>query len=161
MMDIIWRGIAIGIAGTIAMDVWALVLYRFFGQSKPNWAPGGRWFRAVGGGRVFHNDISELQPHTHEHAYGWAGHYVVGLLYGVIFALLVGAEWFVTPRFLPALIFGLVTVGAGWFLMQPGMGLGVAASKTPNPAKVRALNLAAHVVFALGFYGAALALRGM
>jgi len=35
------------------------------------------------------------------------------------------------------------------------MGAGWAASKKPNPWKIRALNIAAHVIFAAGLYGAA------
>lgn len=49
-----------------------------------------------------------------------------------------------------------MTVAAGWFLLQPGLGIGWAASKTPNPNKVRALNLAAHTVFGLGLWLTAL-----
>jgi hypothetical protein len=50
-------------------------------------------------------------------------------------------------------------VGAGWFLLQPGLGIGWAASKTPNPTKVRVLNLVAHTIFALGMYVVALSMR--
>ena len=51
-----------------------------------------------------------------------------------------------------ALIVGIVTVAAGWFIMSPGMGNGIAASRAPNPWKVRGLQLAAHVVFGFGLY---------
>jgi hypothetical protein len=57
------------------------------------------------------------------------------------------------------LALGLVTVGAGWFLLQPGMGAGIAASKRPNARQVRAINIAGHVVFGLGLYGSALLIR--
>ena len=46
----------------------------------------------------------------------------------------------------------MITILAGWFLLAPGMGAGWAASKTPNPAKSRALNIAAHTAFALGLW---------
>ncbi|TJV06148.1 MAG: DUF2938 domain-containing protein, partial [Mesorhizobium sp.] len=52
-----------------------------------------------------------------------------------------------------------VTVGAGWFLLAPGMGAGWAASKRPNPMQIRALNLVSHTVFALGLFGTALLIR--
>ena len=42
---------------------------------------------------------------------------------------------------------------------QPGLGIGWAASKTPNPTKVRALNLLAHTVFGLGLWLTALLIR--
>ncbi len=40
MLDLIWRGIAMGVGGTVFMDIWAIVLHRFFGQSAPNWGAG-------------------------------------------------------------------------------------------------------------------------
>ncbi|MGG2478089.1 DUF2938 family protein, partial [Rhizobium sp. BR5] len=63
------------------------------------------------------------------------------------------------PSFIQPWIVGIITVGAGWFLLQPGLGIGWAASKTPNPNKVRVLNLVAHTVFALGMYVVALLMR--
>jgi len=155
MIEFLWRGILIGIGATVLMDIWALVLHRVFGQPKANWAPGGRWFWHLSRGKVFHESIAAAEPYHHELALGWTGHYAIGIVYGVIFAWIVGPGWFVSPTFVPAWIFGIVTVGAGWFLFQPGMGLGWAASKTPRPNKVRFLNLVAHTVFALGFYGTA------
>jgi hypothetical protein len=159
MIDIIWRGVVIGIGATVLMDLWAIVLARVFGQPAANWAPVGRWFWHLREGKVFHDSIGTAAPYENELALGWISHYAVGILYGVIFALIAGAPWLASPSFIPAWIFGIVTVGAGWFLLQPGLGIGWAASKTPNPNKVRALNLVAHTVFALGLYGTALLIR--
>ena len=156
MIDLLWRGIVIGIGATVAMDIWAIILHLVFGQSRPNWAPVGRWFGHLGNGKVFHADIATAMPYPNELALGWIGHYAVGILYGVIFAALVGMPWFTAPTFLPALVFGIATVAAGWFLLQPGLGLGWAASRTPNPWKVRAFNILAHIAFALGLWGTAL-----
>lgn len=158
MSDIIWRGIAMGIGGTVFMDIWAIVLNRLFNQPAPNWGPVGRWFWHLPKGKIFHDSIANAAPYAHEKALGWASHYAVGILYGLILALIVPAGWFEAPTFLLSWIVGIITVGAGWFLLQPGLGLGWAASKTPNPAKVRALNLLAHTIFALGMYVAALLL---
>ena len=55
------------------------------------------------------------------------------------------------------LIRSLVTVAAPLFLMQPGMGMGIAASKTPNPNAVRLRSLVTHAVFGAGLYLSALA----
>lgn len=159
MIELLWRGILIGIGGTVFMDVWAVILWKAFGQAKPNWAPGGRWFWHVSRGKVFHDSIATAEPYPNEQALGWAGHYAVGILYGVIFGFIVGSGWFAAPTFIPAWIFGIVSIAAGWFLMQPGMGLGWAASKTPRPNKVRVLGLVAHTVFALGLYATALLIR--
>ncbi len=155
-MDLLLKGVAIGIGATALMDIWAIVLWKAFGQPRPNWAPVGRWFWHLRKGAVFHEDIAKAEPYAHERALGWLGHYAVGILYGVVLALLVGGAWFSAPTFLPAWILGIVTVGAGWFLLQPGLGIGFAASRLPNANTVRALNLVAHTVFALGLYGTAL-----
>lgn len=159
MFDLILRGTLIGIGATIAMDLWAILLHQVFGQPKANWAPVGRWFWHLRYGKVFHDNIANAEPYRHELALGWASHYAVGILYGIILALVAGPNWLAEPTFLPAWILGIVTVGAGWFLLQPGLGIGWAASKTPNPAKVRALNLLAHTVFALGLWITALLIR--
>ncbi|MBB3133952.1 hypothetical protein FHS26_001668 [Rhizobium pisi] len=159
MFDILWRGLMIGAGATILMDLWAIVLAKVFSQPAANWAPVGRWFWHLGRGKLFHEAIADAEPYEHELALGWISHYAVGILYGVIFAIIMGEAWLAAPTFLPAWIFGIVTVGAGWFLLQPGLGIGWAASKHPTPNKVRCLNLVAHTVFALGLYGTALIIR--
>ncbi len=150
-------GILMGIAGTLAMDVWAQVLHRLAGQPLANWAMPGRWLAHLFRGRLFHPAIAGAAPVTGELALGWAFHYGVGLLYGVAFVLIAGPAWLAAPTFLPVWIFSLLTIAAGWFLLHPGMGLGWAAAKTPNPWKVRGMGLVAHSVFGLGMWGAALA----
>jgi len=159
MFDILWRGIVIGIGATVLMDIWAIVLNRFFGQAPANWAPVGRWFYHLKNGKVFHDSIGNAAPYEHELALGWISHYVTGIVYGLALALIMGQPWLAAPTFIPAWILGIVTVGAGWFLLQPGLGIGWAASKTANPNKVRVMNLIAHTVFALGLYGTALLIR--
>jgi hypothetical protein len=159
MFDLVLRAIAIGIGATALMDLWAIILNRILGLSLPNWGLVGRWVWHVGKGQVFHDDIGQASPYANELVLGWAFHYLVGVLYGIILVLVAGSNWLSVPTFLPAFVLGIVTVGAGWFLLAPGMGAGWAVSKLPNPTRVRALNLAAHTVFAFGLYGTALLIR--
>ncbi|MET2827864.1 DUF2938 domain-containing protein [Mesorhizobium shangrilense] len=158
MLDVLLRAVAIGIGATVLMDLWAILLNKAFGQAKPNWAPVGRWVWHLRD-KVFHDDIGQAAPYRHELALGWAFHYFVGIVYGIILVAVAGAGWLAAPTFLPAFILGIVTVGAGWFLLAPGMGAGWAASKRPNPMQIRALNLVSHTIFALGLYGTALLIR--
>jgi hypothetical protein len=58
---------------------------------------------------MFHADIGRAEPYAHERALGWIEHYVIGAIYGVVFALLAGPEWFAAPRILPAWMFGVAT----------------------------------------------------
>ena len=152
MIGLMVQGALLGIGANLLFDLWQGGLALATGQPAPNWAPIGRWFWHLGEGKVFHDDIGRAAPYEHELLLGWLGHYVVGILYGVTFALIVGPEWLAAPSFLPAWIFGLATVGFGWFLLQPGLGMGWAASRTPDPGRVRLLNLAGHTVFGLGLW---------
>ena len=51
---------------------------------------------------------------------------------------------------------GIGSVAAPFFVMQPAMGAGIAASRTPRPAAARLHSLVTHTVFGLGLYATAL-----
>lgn len=158
MADFLWWSLVIGVGATAAMDVWALFLNAAFALALPNWGLVGRWFAHVAKGTLFHDDIAKAEPVANETAIGWIAHYVIGIIYAGVLIVFAGQQWLASPTFMPALIVGLVTVGAGWFILQPGMGAGWAASRKPNPWRVRGLNIAAHAVFGVGLYGTALLL---
>lgn len=159
MLYLIFIGAVVGIGGTIAMDAWAFVLKHVFQQPLPNWGFVGRWFYHLTKGKFIHPAISKSPSYQHELRLGWIMHYAIGAFYGMIVTLIGGAAWISKPALGIPLVVGLVTVGAGWFILQPGLGLGIAASKTPNPNKVRGLNILGHIVFALGIYATALIIR--
>jgi hypothetical protein len=50
----------------------------------------------------------------------------------------------------------LATVLFPFLIMQPSLGLGVAASRTPNPMQARLKSLVTHTVFGIGLYLSAL-----
>lgn len=158
VLNLILVGCIIGVAGTIAMDIWAIVLNKVFKQPLPNWGNVGRWFYHLPKGQFTHQSIGNAASYQHETALGWTMHYLIGAIYGLLVTLIGGASWVAAPSFGIPLFVGLVTVGAGWFILQPGVGAGIAASKTPNPTKIRSLNIIAHVIFAIGMYAAAVAL---
>jgi hypothetical protein len=54
---------------------------------------------------------------------------------------------------------GTVTVVMPFFVMQPAMGAGVAASRTPTPWINRLRSLLTHAIFGLGMYLAALLIQ--
>lgn len=45
-------------------------------------------------------------------------------------------------------------MAAPFLLMQPGMGAGIAASRTPRPTIARLHSLLTHAIFGLGLYAA-------
>lgn len=159
MSEFLFRAVVIGAGATLLLDLWALLLNRLAGLPRPNWALVGRWFAHLPRGRFVHEDIAQAEPVANERAIGWIAHYAVGILFAAALLLIWGLGWARNPSFLPALIVGLVTVGCGWFILQPGMGAGIAASKRSNAGQVRVLNIVGHVVFAIGLYGTALLTR--
>jgi hypothetical protein len=58
-------------------------------------------------------------------------------------------------------IVGVTTVAAPLFIMQPAMGAGIAASRTPRPGAARAQSLITHTVFGVGLYAAAIAISSL
>ncbi len=119
----------------------------------------GRWVGHLPRGRLAHDDIALAEPIPNERTIGWVFHYAVGILFAAVLVAIWGFGWVRNPTFGPALIVGLVTVGCGWFILQPGMGAGIAASKKPNANRIRLMNILGHVVFAIGLYGTALLIR--
>jgi hypothetical protein len=83
---------------------------------------------------------------------GWIAHYVIGAVYAIVLVALVSGNWLAQPTLLPALFFGVVTVLAPFLVMQPSFGLGIAASRTPNPTQARLRSLMAHTAFGVGLY---------
>lgn len=144
----------VGIGATAVMDVWLLLLGRL-GVPTTSFGMVGRWVGHVARGRVVHTAIAKAAPIRFELGLGWLTHYMIGIAYAALLVAVQGAAWLDRPAFLPALAIGVATVAAPWFVMQPAMGAGVLASKTPAPLKSCLRSLANHAVFGAGLYLAA------
>jgi hypothetical protein len=147
----------IGIGATATMDVWLLLLSRL-GVPTTSFAMVGRWVGHLARGRFAHLAIAKALPVRNELGLGWLTHYVIGVVYAALLVAMQGKAWLEQPTFLPALVFGVVTVAAPWFVMQPAMGAGFLALKTPTPLKNCLRNMANHAVFGTGMYLTAAAL---
>ena len=144
--------VAIGVGASALMDLWNLFLKLAFGIPSLDYCLLGRWLRHMPGGTFRHASIARAQPMPLECLAGWTAHYSIGVGLAAAFLLVVSREWHAEPVLLPALLWGVVTVVFPLFVMQPAIGLGVAASKTPRPAQARLKSLATHTVFGVGLY---------
>ncbi|MEJ6001471.1 DUF2938 family protein [Paucibacter soli] len=144
----------VGVGATALLDLWLLLLRRL-GIPTGSFALIGRWVGHMQRGRFVHVAINHAEPLRHEAAFGWLTHYAVGIAFAAVLVLLQGPAWLAAPRLLPALLTGLATVAMPLLLMQPAMGQGVAASKTPTPLRNVLRNLSNHAVFGVGLYLAA------
>ena len=157
MMPILWLdALAIGVGATAVMDVWAVALKRFWCIPSLNLAMLGRWLGHLPRGNFTHVNIAQAAPVRDEAILGWTAHYLIGVLFAAVLLALAGQEWVRQPTFAPALLAGLVSVAAPFCILQPGMGAGLAASKTPHPGAARLRSLMAHTAFGIGLYLAAL-----
>lgn len=150
----------VGVGATAVMDVWLQLLQRL-GVSGTNFALIGRWVGHLARGRVVHAAIGKAAPVAGERGLGWLTHYLVGIAFAALLVLVQGSAWLAQPTLLPALAFGAATVVMPLFVMQPAMGAGFAASKTPAPLKSCLRSLANHGVFGAGLFVAAMLVQAL
>jgi hypothetical protein len=148
--------IAVGIGATLVMDLWNRFLRRAFGIPSLDYCLLGRWICHMPGGTLRHVSIAAAPRKPRECTVGWLAHYSIGVVFGLVFVALASGDWLARPTVLPALLFGIATVVFPLFILQPSLGLGVAASKSPKPAQARLKSLVTHTVFGLGLYASAL-----
>lgn len=148
--------LAMGAAGAALMDVWGLALRRLWKVPTLDYAMLGRWIGHVVRGRLVHERIAASKPIAGERTIGWLAHYTIGIAFAVPVLVLGGPGWLERPTLAPAMAVAMATILAPWLVMQPGMGLGIAASRSARPAATRLRNLATHAVYGLGLYGGAL-----
>jgi len=151
-MNYLVCALVMGVGATVLMDLWAIARRRAFNIPPPHYGLVGRWFAHLARGRFRHESIA-VSPSVHgEQLIGWVAHYVVGVLFAALLLSVWGLAWVRHPMIGPALLVGIGTVVAPFLVMQPGMGAGVAASRTRRPAAARVQSLITHTIFGLGLY---------
>ena len=151
-VGIISSGIVIGAGATAVMDLWAVFLSRRFGVSSLDYALLGRWIGHFPRGQFVHENIGKAAPVRYERIIGWSAHYAIGVLFATALVAIWGLEWTRRPTLAPALIISSVTLVAPFFVLQPAMGAGIAASKTPRPNIARLRSTVTHTVYGIGLY---------
>ncbi|WP_374479626.1 DUF2938 domain-containing protein [Zoogloea sp.] len=145
------RIVLIGCGATLFMDIW-LVFLKWIGVQTLNFAFIGRWVGHVFHGRIAHASIGKASPIAHETWLGWITHYVVGIAFAFLLTSISGVTWTRAPSPGIAVLVGVCTVAFPLLVMQPAMGLGFAASKTPTPIKNGLRSLINHSIFGFGLF---------
>jgi hypothetical protein len=154
-MEFVVRAALIGVGATVLMDLWALFLRRAFATSSLDYAMVGRWLGHMPDGRFIHSRIAASPAIRGERVIGWVAHYMIGIVFAGLLLIVCGLGWARNPTLGPALAAGVLTVAAPFFVMQPGLGLGIAASRTPKPNLARIRSLVTHTIFGVGLYASA------
>ena len=158
-MDYLVCAVVTGMGATVLTDLWTIARQRAFNIPPPNYGLVGRWLAHLARGRFRHESIAASSAVYGERLIGWTAHYVIGIAFAALLLGVWGLGWVRHPTIGPAMLVGIVTVAAPFLVMQPGMGAGVAASRTPRPAAARLQSLMTHAIFGFGLYAAGWAAR--
>ena len=121
-------------------------------MNAPNYCLVGRWLQSMSEGTFWHSNIGSAPQKGAECTVGWIAHYMIGIMFAFTFVAIAGTGWLQRPTLISAIIFGVITVAAPFFMMQPALGLGVAGAKTSNPIQTRLRSVVNHTVFGAGLY---------
>jgi hypothetical protein len=158
VMKVAIEALVIGIIATLATDLW-LSLLQMVGVPPANWALVGRWLAWMPRGVFVHRPISATPPIRSELAIGWGFHYVVGIAYAALYLAIARLILASGPTLISALVFALALLVAPWLVMQPALGLGFFAAKTPHPNKARIISISGHTAFGVGLYFGAVSIN--
>lgn len=154
-MEFARHAVPIGVGATALIDLWAVARKRLLGVPGLDYALVGRWMGHLGRGRFRHDRIAASPPVAGERLIGWSAHYAIGIAFAAALLGIYGIQWAHRPTIGPALVVGLATVLAPFLVLQPGMGAGIAASRTPRPGAARLQAVITHAIFGLGLYATA------
>ena len=154
-MSTLLSSVVIGVGATLLMDLWAMIRKTLLGIPPPNYGMVGRWIGHMIHGQFHHDSIAASSPVWGEQIIGWVAHYLTGIVFAALLIGIGGRSWMQSPTIGLALAVGIGTVAAPFLLMQPGMGAGIAASRTQHPTSAQLQSLITHIVFGLGLYATA------
>ena len=151
-MDYLICILLVGVGATVVMDLWAIARKRLLDIPPPDYGLVGRWLAHMARWRFRHDRISAAPTVYGERLIGWTAHYLIGIAFAALLLGIWGLAWVRHPSIGPGIAVGVGTVAAPFLVMQPGMGAGIAASRTPRPAAARVQSLITHAIFGLGLY---------
>jgi hypothetical protein len=141
-----------GLFATVVLDLWQRLVHALVGIPPANWALVGRWFAYIPKGRLIHRPIADTPAVQGELALGWTLHYLIGVIYGFAYVGLMVYGLDRPPSLLNGAVFGACSVVIPWFILQPGLGIGVMGRKAAKPVVPMFNALANHVVYGIALF---------
>jgi hypothetical protein len=157
-MNYIIKTFVIGIGATITVDIWIYFL-GLFNIKSLDYRFVGRWIGNFPKGKFLHKNIMQTETVKGELFIGWLAHYLIGINFAVLISLLYGKEWIDNPDIYSAVLFGIITVVAPLFIMQPAFGFGIASSNLPKPNIRRLKSMFTHLIYGIGIYITAILIK--
>ena len=153
--------VELGVGATALLDAWSVVRTRVLHVPSLDYALVGRWLAWLPRGRFRHDPIAATPPVPGERLLGWIAHYLIGIAFAGVLVAGWGMDWVRAPTPGPALLVGIGSVAAPFLVLQPALGAGLAARRTPRPASTRLHAVVTHAVFGLGLYATARVLQAL
>ena len=117
--ELVLKAAAVGVGGTVVLDIWAYLLQWRFNTPATNWPMVGRPIGNIPKGQFVQKSMAAAAPVRGESAIGWLAHYLIGIGYGLLLIALWGTEWLKQPTVLPPTIVALcLLVPSGWACMR-------------------------------------------
>ena len=145
------EALVVGTIATLATDLW-LWLLQIVGVPPANWALVGRWVAWMPRGVFVHRPIAATPSIRGELAIGWGFHYAVGIAYAALYLAISRLVLGSGPTLISALVFAIALLVVPWFVMQPALGLGFFAARTPHPSVTRIISISGHAAFGVGLH---------
>lgn len=153
---VVVKTVITGIGATLIMDLWSWWQKYILKIPPLNYALVGRWIVWLSRGKLCHRTIVSTPAMRGEWLIGWVFHYLTGIVFAFVPLALYGPVWLNEPTFTVGLLAGVLTLFAPFLILQPALGFGLAASRTPRPWLARLLSVLTHLAWGCGLYLAAL-----
>ena len=149
-MDLVLTGLVAGVVGTLAMDLLNNIVARTGVFLKIDVATIGRMAVGWTQGHFCYRHPDEMKPVPNERIYGYLAHFAIGVGLAVPFVL--GWSLWVGGPASPvwAVLYGVATSAASFFLVYPSMGLGVFGRRSPDRVRAFITPLANHLFYGVG-----------
>ncbi len=158
MSSLFIDSVILGLGASLIMDGWAVARWRLTGAPMLDYGWLARWLAGVPAGRLSLSPGQGAPLTALECWIGWTLHYGIGVFYAALFLAIMGERWPLSPDPGPALVYGAMTSLAPFVILQPALGRGALASRTPAPWMARVQTVLTHLVFGAGLYLTALIL---
>lgn len=149
-MDLLVTGFVAGVLGTLAMDLLNNLIARTGVFLKIDVAMIGRMAAGWTKGRFHYEHPDEMAPVKNEVVYGYLAHFGIGVSFSIPFIF--GWDLWVGGPASPlwAVLYGVATTAASFFIVYPLMGLGAFGRKSPERTKAFITPLANHFFYGVG-----------
>ena len=143
--------VSIGILATLFMDLFSIINKKLFKITPLNYAIIGRWVLHWKSCKFAHNNIMQTQTLKNELVLGWIIHYITGVSWTYLYFVMC-TYFSYEINLLNTIIFTSITTLLPFMVIQPFLGFGFFAYKTPSPIHSIRNSLIAHITFGVGIF---------